>query len=136
VNVPALAYLSDHGRFPALTRLALAGNKIDPTGLKALLRAPFAADLTHLDLATNQLGNDGAVLLAETTLLRLRWLSLEYNGVGATGFLALARSGALPRLETVRYAGNAGGDWWRPMRERFTGDEPWVDMYFPDGIPF
>jgi uncharacterized protein (TIGR02996 family) len=125
INAPALAYFARDGQFSALTRLGLSANSVDPTGLNELLRARFAAGLSHLDLSTNRVGNDGARTLAQTDLPRLRWLSLERNGVRGRGFVALIRSNKLPRLTTVRYAGNPAGEWWRQLPDRFRGDEEW-----------
>ena len=138
LNAPALAYLAADGRFPALTRLGLSLNIVDPTGLKALLRASFVAGLSHLGLASNHLGNDGARLLADADLPRLRWLSVEGNNVRGAGFNALARSTRLPRLTTLRYGGNPPGDWWRQLPDRFPGDEAWVEPVSGDdeSIPF
>jgi uncharacterized protein (TIGR02996 family) len=137
VNVPALAYLAIDGRFPGLTRLALTGNAVDATGLKAFVQAEFLPRLTHLDLAGNQLGDRGAEILVAADLGRLRWLSVEQNGIGMAGFAALARSPRPGRLSTLRYAGNLAGDWWQIVRDNFPGDETWGDEFLPDGeIPF
>ncbi|HKB05988.1 MAG TPA: TIGR02996 domain-containing protein [Gemmataceae bacterium] len=136
VNVPALAYLADHAMFPALTRLDLAANVVDPIGLKALLRAPFTGQLTHIDLSENKLGNDGAKVLADGALPRLCWLALDRNGIGTIGFSALARALKLPRLKTVRYSGNGSGDWWRQVRDRFPGTEIWENNPGNDDVPF
>jgi uncharacterized protein (TIGR02996 family) len=125
INLPALSYLARDGRFPALTRLGLGTNRVDAIGLTDLLRAAFAAGLTHLDLANNFLSNDGARLLAKANLPRLRWLSLENNNVRGPGLTALARSRTLPRLMTLRYAGNPAGDWFRQLPDRFPGSEEW-----------
>jgi len=122
---PALAYLADDGRFPALTRLGLGTNRLDATALGDFLRAAFTAGLTHLDLANNFLGNDGARLLAKANLPRLRWLSLQNNNVRGPGLTALARSQSLPRLVTLQYAGNPAGDWFRQLGDRFPGNEEW-----------
>jgi uncharacterized protein (TIGR02996 family) len=137
VNAPALAYLATDGRFPALTRLALRTNAVDPVGLRALLLAKFVSHLTHLDLAVNQLGDPGAQALAGADLGRLRWLSLEQNGIGPAGFGVLARSAHLRRLVTLRSAGNLVGDWRPLFRHAFPGDEAWGDEFVPEGeIPF
>ncbi len=137
VNVPALAYLADHGRFPALTRLALAANAVDPVGLRAFLQAEFVSHLTHLDLTANRVGTDGARLLADAELGRLRWLSVEENGIGAAGLTALAKSTTLERLTTLKCLRNGSGDWWRLVRDRFPGDEAWGEDFLPEGeIPF
>ena len=122
VNVPALAYLADHGRFPALSRLVLAGNRLNGIGMKAVLRAGFLAELTHLDLSMNGMGDEEVQLLAAANLGRLRWLSVEANSIGAAGFRALGDSETQPRLFTLRYARNRGGDWWPVVRDRFPGN--------------
>jgi uncharacterized protein (TIGR02996 family) len=138
VNLPALAYLARDGQFPVLNRLGLGGNQMTPTGLKDLLRAGFVAGLSHLDLANNLLGNDGARLLAEADLPRLRWLSLEGNAVRGVGFRALVRSKTLPRLLTLRAAANRGGDSWEQVRRRFPGDETWPTYvaHSDEDVPF
>lgn len=137
VNVPALAYLATDGRFPGLTRLALAGNAVAATGIRAFREAEFLSHVTHLDLAANQLGDRGAEVLAGADLVRLRWLSVEQNGIGMAGFRALGRSTRLGRLTTLRYAGNLTGDWWELVRHRYPGDEAWGEEFQPEGeIPF
>lgn len=122
---PALAYLAQDGRFPALTRLGLGTNRFDANALGGLLPAAFAAGLTHLDLANNFLGNDGARMLAKADLPRLRWLSIENNTVRRPGLTALLRSETLPRLVTLRSGGNSAGDWYGQLRDRFPGTEDW-----------
>lgn len=138
LNRPALAYLSRDGQFPALTRLALGANQVDAAGLADLLGSRFAAGLSHLDLSSNQVGNDGARALAAADLPRLRWLSLEFNHVRGPGYHALVRSTKLPRLTTVRYDGNAAGDWRLEMPGRFPGTEEWPHPLggWEDEIPF
>ena len=137
MNAPALAYLATDGRFPALTRLALRANTVDPVGLRALLLAKFISHLTHLDLAVNQLGDLGAQALAGADLGPLRWLSVERNGIGSTGFATLAGSARLRRVATLRAAANSGGDWRPLVRHAFAGDEAWGDEFIPEGeIPF
>jgi uncharacterized protein (TIGR02996 family) len=122
---PALAYLAQDGRLPALTRLGLGTNRFDANALGGLLPAAFAAGLTHLDLSNNLVGNDGARLLAKADLPGLRWLSIENNNVRRPGLTALVRSGTLPRLVTVQFGGNLAGDWYAQLRDRFPGTEDW-----------
>jgi len=137
VNVPALAYLATDSRFPALTRLALTTNAVDPTGLRSFTHAGFLGHLTHLDLSGNLLGDRGAEILAGASLGRLRWLSVDRNAIGIEGFSALRQSKWLSRLKTLRCAGNPSGDWWGLVRDVFPGDEGWGEEFLPDEeIPF
>jgi hypothetical protein len=90
-----------------------------------------------LDLTGNQVGDRGAEILAAADFARLRWLSMERNGIGIEGFRALRHSKRLGRLKTLRYAGNLSGDWWGLVRDAFPGDEAWGDEFLPeDEIPF
>lgn len=126
VNAPALTYLAD-GNFPALARLRLGSNLVDPAGLKALLTADWVGGLSHLDLSHNRVRTEGARLLAAADLPYLGWLSLEDNAVHEAGFVALSRSRALPRLTTLRYGNNPAGDWWRRLPDHFPGGAVWPD---------
>ena len=105
--VPALSAM------PALQTLVVSGNNpvVDETAgraeaLCALLSV--APRLTHLDVGSNTLHNEGAALLAPALrgMTCLQHLNLSYNKVGSRGLAALAPAlAALPNLHTLDLSG-------------------------------
>jgi uncharacterized protein (TIGR02996 family) len=94
-----------------LTRLVLAGNRIDPDTAARLAASPYLSRLGTLDLSRNALGDAGVRALAEAPHLKgLTSLGLSSSGVGAVGAEALARSPLLARLTALELADNRIGD--------------------------
>ncbi|MFO0880521.1 MAG: TIGR02996 domain-containing protein [Gemmataceae bacterium] len=93
-------FLDDHAfeelfASPYLTRvrtLLLWSNRMADHGMEALTQARMPG-LTRLDLSHNQIGDEGALTLANSELLgRLALLDLTANRITDTGALALASS--------------------------------------------
>lgn len=81
-----------------------------PELVVALARAPELADLTILDLFAEDVDCTGAMAIAESdTLVHLRELRLGQH-IADAGFVALARSTKLPRLEVLHLSGTLGDD--------------------------
>lgn len=111
------APLKDHGaqrlaRDPALVgmeQLVLASAQIGDEGALALAEAPLTA-LTKLDLWGNQIGDKGAHALAwSPQLARLKQLDLGYNQLGPEGARALATSPHMAGLSLLVLSGNQIG---------------------------
>lgn len=75
-----------------LDSLTLDRNAITAAGLRALVAAPFAPALRHLDLRENPIGDDGARVLANAERLPLQRLDLHFGDVGPDGTRILAGS--------------------------------------------
>jgi hypothetical protein len=120
----------------ALRRLALPGNEIRDDGVRALAQLRWQR-LEELDLEATRcgavgatmigtvqafpalqrlslmlcdIGDEGAVAIAEGTLANVRDLNLMYNGLTARGVSALLSSTRLPALRRLQLAGNPIGN--------------------------
>ena len=96
LDADSLLHLADHlPQLPALRRLTLADNPLNPSAARALLtllrKCPALEEL-HLD--TTGLGDQGCAILAEQAepVLHLRWLSLGDNGLTRAGIVSLAQA--------------------------------------------
>jgi Ran GTPase-activating protein (RanGAP) involved in mRNA processing and transport len=76
-----------------------------PEELLEQLRGTPLESIETLDLGYNQLGPEGAALLARFELPALRSLSLEANRIGERGALALAGARWIDQLTTLRLGG-------------------------------
>ncbi|MEZ5292389.1 MAG: protein kinase [Vicinamibacterales bacterium] len=95
-------------RLPALERLRLRDNGLGAATCAALAASGWAARAVTLDLALNELGDEGVGALLD----RGRWpalneLCLEQNAVGFGGAAALWSSPALPSLVRAGLSRNA-----------------------------
>jgi hypothetical protein len=83
---------------PRLNSLGLDCGSLGDEGVRALVSLPHR--WTHLGLRANDIGDAGAVALADSAALtELRWLYLGDNELTDEGVLALARSPHLTALE-------------------------------------
>lgn len=81
-----------------------------PSFVAALARAPELSRLTILDLFAEEIDDDGAIAIAESTVLAgLRDLRLG-DRLSDQGFLAIARSPRLTQLEALHLAGTLSED--------------------------
>ncbi|PCC75030.1 repeat-companion domain-containing protein [Nannocystis exedens] len=90
--------------------LDLANNALGPASVAALLAAPFTAGHEAIDLWKNDIGDEGAALIAASAPPRLRRLRLTYNRIGPRGAIALASSPRLGALEALDLAYDPIGD--------------------------
>jgi uncharacterized protein (TIGR02996 family) len=131
MHLAAAPYLS------GLQVLMLAGNRINPGGVSAIVGSDKLPSLERLYLGNNPLGREGAVRLAasdtwrrlqalslfgcrigdlglvaqaEAGPTRLTFLDLAENGIGPAGIAALARSSLAANLTKLDLAGNVIGD--------------------------
>jgi uncharacterized protein (TIGR02996 family) len=90
-----------------LSRLTLAGDRIDVETSAALVSSPHLRQLTAIDLSQNELGLAGVrVLVAARGLTRLRELNLTQNGITASGGQVIARAGWLKGLRVLNLSWN------------------------------
>lgn len=71
--------------WPSLTQLNLDGNDISAEGVEALMRAPWAAQLTELDLSDNSLDERALIAILDHT--RLESLTLDSTKLSAQALL-------------------------------------------------
>jgi uncharacterized protein (TIGR02996 family) len=103
-----LAELANCPLLAQVSELDLCSNDLTRGGLKLLLRSPYLKRLTALDLAFTGLDDAGvAALAASTALPRLTTLSLGDNeGVSSEGIGSLADSPFLSGLRSLDLSGN------------------------------
>jgi uncharacterized protein (TIGR02996 family) len=101
--------LGETDAFGALTELTLASDALTSSGVEALSKASWFAGLRRLSLADDGLGPDSAALLARVRFKRLARLNLASNRIGNEGALALTRSQHLKSLESLWLASNRIG---------------------------
>jgi uncharacterized protein (TIGR02996 family) len=131
VGLPRLLSLPGAHHLLRVPALDLAGNGLTAAALQAIFHRPAGAGgavrLCELDLSFNQLGDDGARLLAKCPhLAPLRVLRLANCGIGDEGARALAGSPHLNEVEELSLENNPIGDpgfrpWpgtphWRALR--------------------
>jgi uncharacterized protein (TIGR02996 family) len=75
-----------------LLRLNLRENVLGCDGARVLARAPFVETLEQLNLAQNELTDQGLVYLTAAPWSRLRWLDLSFNQIGVRGIETLVNS--------------------------------------------
>lgn len=84
---------------PCLKRLDLERSYIDANGIRSLVRGKIAKNIEELNLVSNKLGDEGAIVIAETTNLKnLKTLNLSQNMIGDDGAKAIGTSGHLSGL--------------------------------------
>ena len=75
--------------------------------MRAFLQEPWILQVRHLILEGNQLGDDGARVIAEgENLEKLQYLNLAQCGVGMEGAKAIASAKDLKGLHVLRVRGN------------------------------
>jgi uncharacterized protein (TIGR02996 family) len=116
-----ISLLASTRALPRLAALQLGGCGVTDEDLEALLRAPFARQLTELSLALNDpeatgVTDAGLQLLAATPLPRLRSLVLDRTYFTAEGIAALAGSENLPALDSLNLG--AWIDWFGEFHSR------------------
>jgi len=95
--------------FPALQRLDVSRNGIGAAGVRAVVRGQRLSQLTAFGMEHNEVGDDGALVLAATaSSSRFRWLNLAGAGLTDTGAQPLAHSPQLHDLEHLDLRSNPG----------------------------
>ncbi|WP_439621966.1 TIGR02996 domain-containing protein [Gemmata sp.] len=97
--------------FGRLRRLQIAhGRSFTATNTQELLALPNFPRLTHLDLSTELVANDGAAAIAACPhLAGLTELRLSENHIADAGYTALAKSPHLSNLRALHIDRNIGG---------------------------
>src|SRR5262249_19203397 len=94
--------LAESASLAGLTSLAIVQGGIGGGGVRALTSSPGLRSLTKLTLPCNDLEDDSALVLAESSLLpRLRVLNVGWNQFGAAGAVGLVMSPACAGLERL-----------------------------------
>lgn len=113
-----------------LEQLSLGNNQLTASLITPLLESPLAAGLSRLSLGSfdeerrNQLGDDGAIAIAESpTLGLLEGLDLTANGITDEGALALAESPHLRSLLSLDLSENDIGEEGRAALQARFGAE-------------
>lgn len=97
--------------FTRLHTLRLSDNYVGDGGVAALARSELIermmARSTRLELRKNEIGSDGAIMLAKSAILsRCISLDLTDNSIGNAGLIAILRSQYLKSLEVLKVGGN------------------------------
>jgi len=90
---------------PRLRTLNLSGNRIDAEQLVRLVAAPVLSAVEELDLSDNNLGPEGAMVLAAARLPHLRSLRLSQTWPRDDGIRALLGADFFPGLRRLELAG-------------------------------
>ncbi|HEY1190796.1 MAG TPA: TIGR02996 domain-containing protein, partial [Gemmata sp.] len=85
----------------SLVHLALAGNRLGPRAVAALVRSKVASKLKSLSLSRNPIGTDGVRALTETDLPALESLDLGHIRLDREAVQALARAPWRKQLQTL-----------------------------------
>jgi hemoglobin-like flavoprotein/Ran GTPase-activating protein (RanGAP) involved in mRNA processing and transport len=94
----------------SLSSLDLSGNAIGASGAAALALSPALAGLRHLGLGRNRLGPAGMELLSSIRLPALEILDVAANELGAHGAMLLAASPTVRRVKSLDVSDNELGD--------------------------
>jgi len=90
-----------------LTRLDLSTNQLERKEVMVLRNAPFLTNLTHLDLSDNRIRADGVSRLAASPhLARLTHLDLANASLADPGAEILAQSANFANLQSLNLYGN------------------------------
>jgi Leucine Rich repeat len=113
-----------------LEQLSLGNNQLSASLITPLLDSPLAARLSRLSLGSideerrNQLGDDGAIAIAESPALGLlEALDLTANGITDDGAIALAESSHLRSLASLNLSENDIGEEGRAALQARFGAE-------------
>jgi len=111
------------GRLTSLQWLRLSNAELDHEFVTALVKTPLmsmGSSLARLELCYNNIGDQGAIAIAHTIVMKdlnLRFLDLSYNGVGDEGAQAVGyalagehKGGGKPTIEILELEGNQIGD--------------------------
>lgn len=85
IEQPDLPPLTTNPRLAQLDRFVAWGCHMLPSAVGAIAHAAFSANLKELNLALNNLGDDGVGHLTPVALPELRRLELDANGIGDAG---------------------------------------------------
>jgi uncharacterized protein (TIGR02996 family) len=92
------------GANPRVRELDLSATDLGDAGAVVLAESPAVGDLRALHLQSNRIGDAGLAALARSPhLTRLRELDVTHNPVGTLGLRAVLRPGALPALKVLAY---------------------------------
>lgn len=87
----------------AIESLSLAQCGLTPAALKAILQAPFVSKLKEINVMDNlQLGDKGALVLAQANMKYLNTLNIRNTGLKLAGFRALSEAN-WPYLKKIIY---------------------------------
>ncbi|KAG2381528.1 hypothetical protein C9374_006517 [Naegleria lovaniensis] len=115
ISEEAGALLMQSPHLVNLTSLNLSGNQLDGTLLfnLSMYTTIHFEKLTSLDLSSNGIKSDGAVLMSQCSrLLRnVKELNLNYNTINDQGLSALASSKYLSNLTILKLSSNGIGDY-------------------------
>lgn len=110
IGEPGAACLSASASLAGLREVNLANNALQTTGAAALAAAANFRP-THLNLATNSIGNDGVIAIANSpSMTCLRWLILQSNTISNRAVEAIANSPYLSQLEHLNLESNRIND--------------------------
>ena len=102
VGLNAFSALLKPGRLPFLRTLNLSWNQLRHKVVEKLIEMG-TENLTDLNLAGNEIGNEGAQVLAESVnFANLNILNLRGNGITDSGARVLAKSETLNRITELR----------------------------------
>ncbi len=96
-----LAALLEALALPKLNALGLASCGLSVEGMRLVVSAKSLAGLRELNLAANQLGDEGLSVLSHAELPNLERLDLSYNGGREGGALALAHGKLLSSVREL-----------------------------------
>ncbi|KAG2373510.1 hypothetical protein C9374_012117 [Naegleria lovaniensis] len=115
ISEEAGALLMQSPHLVNLTSLNLSGNQLDGTLLfnSSMYTTNHFEKLTSLDLSSNGIKSDGAVLMSQCSrLLRnVKELNLNYNTINDQGLSALASCKYLSNLTILKLSSNGIGDY-------------------------
>lgn len=93
-----------------IERLGVKGHRLEPDGMKTLMRSPQLEKVRYLDLRYGNLGDEGAKHLAASPHLgNVKTLKLRRNKIRSKGGKALAAAKSLANLEHLGVGYNALG---------------------------
>ena len=94
-----------------VTSLIITHNGFTPEALQILIDSPYLQDIEYLQLGSNELGDAGVRLIAQTEKFKnVHTLNLECNGIGPEGACALATSPWLNKIDYLSLVDNRVGE--------------------------
>lgn len=132
VGLPRLLSLSGAHHLLRVPALDLTGNGLTAAALQAIFHRPVGSEgavrLRELDLSFNELGDDGARLVAKCPhLASLTLLRLANCGIGDDGARALANAPHLNEVEELALENNPIGD---PGFRAWPGTSHWRSLRY------